>query len=130
MPAGVRPVSPWARLGAYLLEGLLLLVTLCVGWLIWAALIGGTGQTPAKRLLGHRVIGADNLRPVGLGRMFWVRGLIGGIVAGFAIVFTIGILLFMPFWDRRNQNIWDKVSNTYVVSDPNNAWMTKPDARY
>jgi len=61
--------------------------------------------------------------------MFFVRGLLGGIVAAFAITFTIGILLFMPFWDKRNQNLWDKVSNTYVVHDSNDQWTTKPDLR-
>ena len=126
LPAGVTAVSPWARLGAYVLEVLLMIFTLWVGWLIWAAMIAGTGQTPAKRLLGHRVIGAETLRPVGFGKMFWVRWLLAGIVAGFAITFTLGILLFMPFWDRRNQNLWDKVSNTYVVCDPDDVWQTKP----
>jgi uncharacterized RDD family membrane protein YckC len=122
-------VSAWGRLGAYLLEGILVVITLGVGWLIWAATIAGTGQTPAKRLLKHRVINADTLRPAGFAKMFFVRGLLGGIVAAFAIPFTIGILLFMPFWDKRNQNLWDKVSNTYVVHDPNDQWATKPDLR-
>jgi hypothetical protein len=45
-------------------------VTLYIGWIIWAAMIGGEGQTPGKKLLGMRVIGADTVRPVGLGRMF------------------------------------------------------------
>lgn len=130
LPPGVRAATPWQRLGAYLLESLLVLVTLWIGWVIWALMIGGEGQTPAKKLLGQRVIGADTLRPVGLGRMFWVRGLLAGIVAGFAIIFTVGVLLFMPFWDKRNQNVWDKVSNTYVVSDPHNAWGRKPDLRF
>jgi uncharacterized RDD family membrane protein YckC len=122
-------VSPWGRLGAYLLEGILAVLTLGIGWLIWAAMIAGTGQTPAKRLLKQRVINAATLRPAGFAKMFFVRGLLGGIVAGFAITFTIGILLFMPFWDKRNQNLWDKVSNTYVVHDPNDQWATKPDLR-
>ncbi len=126
LPAGVAAASPWIRLGAYLLEGLLVVVTLGIGWLVWGAMIGGAGQTPAKKLLGLRVIRADTLRPAGLGRMFWLRGLLAGFVASIAITFTIGILLFMPFWDRRNQNIWDKVSNTYVVTDPNDAWSTRP----
>ena len=38
---------------------------------------------------------------------------------------TLGVLLFMPFWDKRNQNLWDKVSNTFVVTDPNDAWHTR-----
>jgi len=104
----------------------LYVVTLGIGWLIWAAMIAGTGQTPAKRLLGIRVIGADTLTPVGIGKMFWVRGLVAGMVAWFAITFTLGVLLFMPLWDKRNQNLWDKVSNTYVVTDPNDVWNTKP----
>jgi len=126
LPAGVAIASPWLRLGSYLLEGLLYVVTLGIGWLIWAAVATGpVGQTPAKKLLGLRVVRGDTWKPAGLGRMFWVRGLLGALVAWFAIVFTLGILLFMPFWDQRNQNIWDKVSNCYVVTDPFDAWSTQ-----
>jgi len=129
LPSGVALASPWIRLGSYLLEGLLMFVTFGVGWLIWAAVATGpVGQTPAKRLLGLRVIRGDTWRPAGLGRMFWIRGLLAGIVAYFAVVLTIGILLFMPFWDQRNQNIWDKVSNCYVVTDPYDAWSTQKAA--
>lgn len=85
LPQGVGVAGVGSRLGAFLLDSLLLSVTLGIGWLIWAAIVAG-------------------------------------LVASFAITFTIGILLFMPFWDRRNQTLWDKVSGTLVVSDPNNAW--------
>jgi uncharacterized RDD family membrane protein YckC len=129
LPVNVSAVSPWGRLGCSLLEGLLMIVTLGIGWLIWAAIIVGGGQTPAKRLLHYRVIASDTLRPVGFGRMFFMRYLVAGFVAQFAIVFTIGILLFMPFWDSRRQNIWDKISSTYVVHDPNDAWNTMPNLR-
>lgn len=126
LPTGVAMASPWIRLGSYLLEGLLIFVTLGIGWLIWAAVAtGSVGQTPAKRLLGLRVIRGDTWRPAGLGRMFWIRGLLAGFVAFLAIPLTLGILLFMPFWDGRSQNIWDKVSNCYVVTDPNDAWNTQ-----
>jgi uncharacterized RDD family membrane protein YckC len=127
LPTGVSLASPWIRLGAYLIEGILVTVTLGIGWLIWAAIIAGSGQTPAKRLLNLRVIDSSSFRPVGFAKMFWMRGIVAGIVAGFAIMFTLGILLFMPFWDKRNQNIWDKVSSTYVVSDANDAWNMKPN---
>ncbi len=129
LPQGVTIANPWSRLASYFLEAVLTVVTLGVGWLIWAALIGGTGQTPAKKILKLRVIRAESLRPAGLGKMFWGRGFLGGIVAGIAIPFTLGVLAFMPFWDKRHQNIWDKVSNTFVVSDPGDAWLTKPDLR-
>ena len=107
---------------AYLIEVVLVFVTLGVGWLIWAAITAGKGQTPAKQLMGQRVVHADGRGPVGFGTMLFMRGIVAGWVAWFAIVFTFGILLFMPLWDRRNQNVWDKVSSTLVVNDPTNAW--------
>ncbi len=104
-------------------------VTLGIGWLIWASLTASAGQTPAKKILGLRVISADSLRPVGFGKMFFVRGLLAGFVANVAIAFTLGILLLMPFWDKRHQNLWDKISGTYVVNDPSDAWQRKADLR-
>jgi len=122
LPQGVGVAGVGSRLGAALLDSLLLSVTFGIGWLIWAAIIAGKGQTPGKQLLKLRVVDATTARPIGFGRMFFMRGLVAGFVASVAILFTIGILLFMPFWDKRNQTIWDKVSGTIVVSDPNNAW--------
>ena len=123
-PQGVAVASPWLRFGAYLLEGVLMTVTLGIGWVIWAFMTGPTGQTPAKKLLGLRVIKADTGQPAGLGHMFWMRGIVGGFVASLAITVTLGVLAFMPFWDQNNQNIWDKISNCYVVTDPYDAWHT------
>ena len=108
-------VSPWARLGALILEQFLALVTLGVGWIIWALTLSGKGQTPAKKLMNQTVVDINTGQPLGLGRMFWVRGLVAGLVAGIAIPLTLGILLFMPLWDSNNQNIWDKVSDSYVI---------------
>ncbi len=129
LPHGVRVAGPGIRLGAYFLEAILGLVTLGIGWLIWVAMIGGQGQTPAKKILKLRVVSAGTLRPVGLGNMIFLRGIVAGLVSYFAITFTLGVLLFMPLWDKRKQNLWDKVSSTYVVSDPDDAWNTRPDLR-
>lgn len=126
LPQGVQVASPWLRLGAYFLEGILAVCTLGIGWLIWASTIAGSGQTPAKRLLKMRVISTSSRQPVGFGTMLFMRGIVAGFVASLAIMFTLGILLFMPFWDKRNQNIWDKISSTYVVIDPHDAWNLKP----
>lgn len=122
-PPGVTMASPWLRLAAYLLEAVLQTVTLGIGWLIWAALIVGKGQTPAKQLLRMRVVDATSHQPVGFARMFFMRGIVAGFVAGLVLLFTLGVLAFMPFWDRRNRNVWDKVSGTAVVVDPTNAWQ-------
>tara|TARA_B100000131_G_scaffold91532_1_gene88233 strand:- start:81 stop:482 length:402 start_codon:yes stop_codon:yes gene_type:complete len=112
-------VSPWARLGAYLLEGLLAAVTLWIGWIIWALALSGKGQTPAKKLLNQTVVDINTGQPLGLGRMFWIRGLVASLVAVIAIPLSLFILLFMPLWDSNNQNIWDKVSGSYVIPTPN-----------
>ena len=101
-------------------------VTLFAGWLIWAAMTANQGQTPAKRILGHRVIGFASREPVGFARMFFVRGLLANLIAYIAIPLSFFIVLFMPFWDRNNENLWDKVSGTYVVSDPTDYWNLKP----
>ena len=122
LPQGVGLAGVGSRLGAALLDSLLISVTFGIGWLIWAANISGKGQTPGKQLLKLRIVDATTAQPIGFGRMFFMRGLVAGLVASIAIPFTIGILLFMPFWDKRNQTLWDKISGTIVVSDPNNAW--------
>ena len=72
LPAGVTAASPWIRLGAVVLESVLVVVTLGIGWVIWALMIVGRGQTPAKALLNQRVIDTGSLKPVGFARMFWV----------------------------------------------------------
>lgn len=127
LPSGVSVASPWVRLGSYFVEIVLMVVTLGIGWLIWASMTAGSGQTPAKRLMRLRVIDSRTFKPVGFARMFWMRYFIAGVVAAIAITCTLGVLLFMPFWDKRNQNIWDKVSSSYVVNDRNDAWNTKPN---
>ena len=119
----VAPMQPlvgvggWTRFGCYLLELALMTITLGFGWLVWAAMIGGTGQTPAKKLLDLRVLDLTTMRAATLGKMFWSRGFLGGLVAGFAFPVTLYILVLMPFWDDRNQTLQDKVSNTLVMRD-------------
>lgn len=95
-----------------------MVVTLIIGWLIWGAVVAAEGQTPAKKLLGLRVIRTDSGRPASWPWMVFMRGFVAGIVARIALFFTLGVLAFMPFWDRRNQNVWDKVSTCVVVHDP------------
>lgn len=122
LPNGVVVASPGARVLCWFLDGVLMSVTLGIGWLIWAGMLVSKGQTPAKKLLNLRVVDIGERRVAGFGTMFFMRGLVAGFVAGIAIPLTLGILLFMPFWDKRKQNLWDKISNTSVVSDPDDAW--------
>jgi uncharacterized RDD family membrane protein YckC len=43
------------RLGAYVLDATLAVLTLGIGWLIWSLIVWGEGQTPAKKILKIRV---------------------------------------------------------------------------
>ena len=122
LPQGVSIVGIGSRIGSALLDSLLLFATLFIGWLIWAAITAGKGQTPAKQLLKIRVVDATTGQPIGFARYLFMRGIIGNFVANIAYFFTLYILFFMPLWDKRNQSVTDKVSGTLVVSDPNNAW--------
>lgn len=121
-PAGVREAGIWVRLLAYLLEIVLQVLTLGIGWLIWAAVVARRGQTPAKQILQLRVVDARDSAPLGFVRMFFMRGIVAGFVAALLIPLTLGILLLMPLWTRRTQNIWDKVTSSVVVVDAANAW--------
>ena len=56
LPPGIMLTSKGKRFGAALLEGLLAVVTLVIGWIIWSVIIWERGQTPAKSILGMRVV--------------------------------------------------------------------------
>ena len=111
---GLDLASPWVRLGAYLLETILITVTLGIGWMVWALVISGNGQTPAKKIMDLTVIDKISLKPLSLGKMFWLQGVLG-YFATIIVTITLGLLSLMPFWDRHNQNLWDKFSSSYVV---------------
>ena len=111
---GLDLASPWVRLGAYLLETILITVTLGIGWIVWALVISGNGQTPAKKIMDLTAIDKISLKPLSLGKMFWLQGVLG-YFATIIVTITLGLLSLMPFWDRHNQNLWDKFSSSYVV---------------
>ena len=118
LPNGVSLSSPGKRLGGYLLEGVLMLFTLGVGWLIWSLIVWKDGYTPAKQLLGMRTLRLRTATKATWGTMF-VREIIGKFVGGILCALTFGILYFMLIWDRNNQQLWDKFGGTIVVDDPN-----------
>jgi uncharacterized RDD family membrane protein YckC len=69
----------------------------------------GKGETPGMRLVEIRLVRADGVEPVGLGRGFlrWVGMEISGIVLllGYAWVLI----------DKKRQGWHDKIAGTYVV---------------
>lgn len=114
LPAGASFSQPGSRLGAALLEGLLAVVTLGIGWLVWSFVLWGKGTTPAKSILKMKVVDATG-RPLTLGAMALRELLLKPIIGGWTLY--IGYLWML--WDPNKQALYDKVQKTFVVADPN-----------
>jgi uncharacterized RDD family membrane protein YckC len=116
-PVNAPLSSAGKRFGGYLLESLLLIVTLFIGWLIWSLIVWGKGQTPAKQLLGMRCVDVNTGQIAGWGTMA-LRELVGKVILG-NVTFGITTLVsaFMILGESR-QGIWDKIASTVVVDAP------------
>jgi uncharacterized RDD family membrane protein YckC len=111
-------VSPWLRLGASLLNGVLVVVTLGIGYLIWTLVLWGQGQNPGKKICGLRVVKADTGRVATFGDMLVRNFVFGGIVLGFLGGITVGILYLVDalmIFGGRRQRLIDKMAGTLVV---------------
>ena len=110
-------VSPGGRLGALLLDFLLIMVTLGLGWLIWACVTFANGQTPAKALLGHVVADAETGVAFDWGRMFLREFVIRGLLFGLVNTITFGVFAFvdafMVFGTLR-RTLHDQVAGSIV----------------
>jgi uncharacterized RDD family membrane protein YckC len=120
IPAGLDLATAGRRLGQHLLEILLIIVTLLIGWIIWSLIIWGDGQTPAMRILKLRVVKLETGKAATWGTMF-LREFVGKFLI-FTIIsfipFASLILSFMLLWDKKRQELWDKIAGTIVVNDP------------
>ncbi|GAA2880009.1 hypothetical protein Acy02nite_26760 [Actinoplanes cyaneus] len=113
-----RLVSPGGRLGAQLLEFLLICVTAGIGWIVWALLILDRGQTPARQLLGHVVADATTGAPLTWGPMFVRELLVKGLLGYIASAVTVGVYSLVDsvmVFGRRNQTLHDRISGSIVV---------------
>jgi uncharacterized RDD family membrane protein YckC len=110
--------SPGKRFGGFLLSFVLIIVTLGIGYLIWALIIWQRSTTPAKQILGMRIIDAKTGEPLTYGRMV-MRQVVWALVLGVGSSITFGILgvvdAFFVFSGPR-QRLLDKMSNTLVVN--------------
>jgi uncharacterized RDD family membrane protein YckC len=121
LPKGIVLASAGRRLGGLLLDMLLIVCTLVIGWIVWALIAWTQGQSPAKQLLGMRVVRLDTRTRAGWGRMF-LRDFVGKILVAVvsSLIPFVGNLLAdcWLLWDKDNQELWDKLAGTVVVNDP------------
>lgn len=110
--------SPWVRLGAALLNGLLVIVTLGIGYLIWALVLWGEGTNPGKKICGLRIVKADTGRVCTFGDMLVRNFVMGGLVLWLIGSFTLGIgyvVDALMIFGGRRQRLVDKMAGTLVV---------------
>lgn len=126
----------WIRVGAYLIDSVILLISLGIvagiGFAIsdvagsillilalvvyllgyWVYFEGGeSGQTLGKRAVGIRVVGDDGTR-AGYGKAFG-RNIVARVIGLIPFVGLVDVL--WPLWDRRKQCLHDKAGSTIVV---------------
>ena len=101
--------SRLSRLGSWLVNLLLFVLTLGIGWIIWWFIVAPKGQNPGKAVVGLRVIRADGTAAT-TGWMF-VRGLLGIVLS--IVPFYLDNLWLL--WDPAAQTLHDKLAATVVV---------------
>ena len=115
----VKPLaSPQARLGAYLVDIGLAIVTLFIGWLIWSFFTWQTGQTPAKRILKQVIVSSKNGAPFTWTQMLLREAVVKAAAGGIASSASNGITwvidsLFVFRDDRRT--VHDMIVNSKVI---------------
>jgi uncharacterized RDD family membrane protein YckC len=137
------------RFGGYALSAALILssaITLFIGYVIWALILWGQGQTPSKQILKMRVFSMDSGKPATWGHMavrqfliplafscvyipFFVLAMstaldynqaLSSTIATFGSLAVFGLELADSFWILRGderQRLTDKWARTYVVNE-------------
>jgi uncharacterized RDD family membrane protein YckC len=113
-----RLVTPGGRFGAFLLDVLLVMVTLGIGYLIWSLIVWSNGQTPGKQLLRQVVVDAQTGAPADWGKMFMrefvIRFLLFGLIANVLTFGIFGIVDALMVFGKDNRTIHDKMAGTVV----------------
>jgi len=118
LPPGTELAPAGKRIGTFLLEILLVIVTLVIGYLIWTLFFAWRkGQTPGKQVMGMRIYHLGNQRAASWGQMF-VRQFVGGIVNGIFYIGWIVSLVFL-FTVPLRRTVPDRIAGTIELNDPN-----------
>jgi uncharacterized RDD family membrane protein YckC len=116
--------SPGKRFGTLLLEIVLNVVTLFIGYIIWTLIAWGNGQTPGKVVTKLKYVDVSTGRVATWGKSALRDFVIRGILFEFIAIFTLSIgwfvAAFMTFdKDKNYQAGWDRIAGTVVVDVSN-----------
>ena len=115
LSSNVKPCDNGARFGAYLLDGLLIVVTLYIGWLIWSIFLWQKSTSPGKNMVGLMVVDLNTGLPASVGKMA-LRELVGKTVLSWVscgLTSVIGAIMILA--TEKHQGIWDQIASTTVV---------------
>jgi uncharacterized RDD family membrane protein YckC len=144
-PAEATPSSPWIdaplapvswRLGGAVLDLVLIVCTVAVGWLAWWIIVWDSGHSPAKSVLHMRVVRADTRSLPSFGRMA-LREAVGKGIPGAACLIGLAMLgdggaarflvaaplawfamsAVAALFDDNRRTLWDVFARTIVVLD-------------
>ncbi|MEP7020424.1 MAG: RDD family protein [Pseudonocardiales bacterium] len=116
-PQGTELATAGKRIGTYLVDVVLLVVTLFIGYLIWSLIVWSKGLTPGKQVMGLRTYHLQSQRAATWGQMF-LRQVVGGIVNGILYIGFIVSVVFL-FTDPTRRTVPDRIAGTVILSDPN-----------
>ena len=121
---GLPYATPLLRFGAAFLEAALAIVTLGIGWFIWWLILISKGSTPARQILGLRIVNAKTMQPVSSSQVF-LRGFVVYFLAFSALSSALSLVLFGAGWlftlvsallvfRSTRQTLWDQMTGTTV----------------
>ena|SRR5258708_4726444 len=115
LPNGTELASVGRRIGSYFLAGVLAIVTLGIGYLIWGAISWSNGQTPTQQLLGMQT-----WRPQTRTNATWGEQFLREVSRLLYYIPFVGIVSFFMFVSsNERRSIHDQIGGTIVLHDPN-----------
>jgi uncharacterized RDD family membrane protein YckC len=86
-----------------------------IGLAIWSWLtikyVNANGQSIAKRIMGIKVVRTDG-SPISLGRIFWLRNVVNGLIG---IIPLYGLIDILFIFSESRQCLHDKLADTIVI---------------
>lgn len=110
----VTPCDNGVRFGAFALDILLAIVTCGIGWLIWSIVLWQQSTSPAKKMLGLKIVDLQTGAPATMQQMLLREGLgkiVIGAITGILPLVSGVLILVTP----TRQGVWDYLSKTTVV---------------
>ena len=122
-PAGLQSlrqlqaVSNGRRFAGFIVELGLMAVTLFIGWLLWSIAIWPQGLTPAKQLLGMRVMDLETRQVATSWKMATREVIAKLLLQSFTFGITTVVSCFMVLFTDQHRTIWDRMADTIVVDE-------------